>query len=99
LQERIAGTYLLSSLFLVDNLHTTAESAGSKDPAHYLPTVEQMIENDYPVPSYLADVFEKPDGWIETPQAVTNVDSGAQTVYAIDREMVRILYRIPNPRY
>jgi RNA exonuclease 1 len=65
---------------VVDNPHSTAQSAGNKGPAHYLLTVERMIENDYPVPSYLADVFEKPDGWIETPQAGTNVDSGAQTL-------------------
>ena len=29
-------------------------------------TLEQMIENGYPIPSYLADVFEKPSGWVET---------------------------------
>lgn len=51
-----------------------------------------MIENDYPVPSYLADVFEKPDGWIETPQAAADAESGAQPVYAVDCEMARGLY-------
>jgi len=48
-----------------------------------------MIENDYPVPSYLADVFEKPDGWKETPQAPTDTKSEPQPVLAIDCEMAR----------
>ncbi|KAI0286382.1 hypothetical protein BC826DRAFT_1049111, partial [Russula brevipes] len=64
-----------------------AERTGQRDPSRYLLTVEQMIENDYPVPSYLADVFTKPDGWIETPQPATDTDSGAQSAYAIDCEM------------
>jgi hypothetical protein len=36
----------------------------------YLLAVEQMAEDDYPVLSYLADVFqlETPGGWIEMPQ-------------------------------
>ena len=52
-----------------------------------------MVENDYPVPSYLADVFSKPDGWIETPEADpdANVKPWDQSVYAIDCEMVRVL--------
>jgi len=49
--------------------------------------VEQMVENDYPVPSYLADVFEKPDRWKETPQAPTDTKSEAQPVLAIDCKM------------
>ena len=50
-----------------------------------------MVENDYPVPSYLADVFSKPDGWLETPEADpdANAKPGDQSVYAIDCEMVR----------
>ena len=47
-----------------------------------------MVENDYPVPSYLADVFQKPEGWIETPQAEADAE-GSHAVYAIDCEMVR----------
>ena len=33
-----------------------------------------MIENDYPVPSYLAYVFPspKPEEWIETPQVAAD---------------------------
>ncbi len=36
-----------------------------------------MIENDYRVPSYLADVFSKPDRWVETPE--TNPDADAKS--------------------
>ncbi|KAH9958157.1 hypothetical protein BC827DRAFT_1362457 [Russula dissimulans] len=64
-----------------------AERTAKKDPSTYLLSTEQMIENDYPVPSYLADVFEKPDGWMETPQADTDTSPEFQSVYAIDCEM------------
>ncbi|KAI0293180.1 hypothetical protein B0F90DRAFT_1670908 [Multifurca ochricompacta] len=64
-----------------------AERTGNKDPSQYLLTVEQMIENDYPIPSYLADVFEKPDSWIETPQVAPNAGSSPPPLYAIDCEM------------
>ena len=48
-----------------------------------------MVENDYPVPSYLADVFKMSDGWIETPEAPTDTKSENHSVYAIDCEMAR----------
>ena len=52
-----------------------------------------MVENDYPVPSYLSDVFFlKPDGWIETPEADADSKPGYQSVYAIDCEMARALH-------
>jgi hypothetical protein len=69
-----------------------AESTKNTNPEQYLLSVEQIVENDYPVPSYLADVFQKPEWWIETSQVAA--DEGFHTVYAIDCEMVRIL----NPR-
>ena len=53
-----------------------------------------MVENDYPVPSYLSDVFSKPDGWIETPEADADSKPGYQSVYAIDCEMARALHCI-----
>jgi hypothetical protein len=37
-----------------------------KYPTRYLLTVEEMVENDYPISSYLSDMFTKADGWIET---------------------------------
>ncbi|KAI1782813.1 ribonuclease H-like protein [Ganoderma leucocontextum] len=43
-----------------------SERAQEKSPMRYLLTLEQMVENGYPVPSYLAEVFEKPPGWVET---------------------------------
>ena len=59
------------------------------DPTQYLLTLEQMIENDYPIPSYMADVFEKSTGWMETPQLAENESKWNQKIYAIDCEMVR----------
>jgi len=47
-----------------------------------------MIENDYPIPSYMADVFEKPPGWLETPKPSDNESKWKQKIYAIDCEMV-----------
>ena len=50
-----------------------------------------MIENEYPIPSYMADVFTKPRGWVEIPQVAETSLDGTHTakVYAIDCEMVR----------
>ncbi len=50
-----------------------------KDPTQYLVTVEQMIENDYTVPFYLADVFSKLDGWVETPETDADADVDAKS--------------------
>ena len=57
-------------------------------------SLEQMIENDYPIPSYMADVFEKPPGWVETPEPahVSILSNPSErekaNIYAIDCEMV-----------
>ena len=74
--------------------NSIAERSAKKDPTQYLLTVEQMIENDYPVPSYLADVFSMRDGWVETPEPDADAKPGALLVYAIDCEMVRALHRV-----
>jgi RNA exonuclease 1 len=66
-----------------------AAEINKSDPMQYLLTLEQMIENDYPIPSYMADVFEKPPGWVETPEPATNESKANQKIYAIDCEMVR----------
>ncbi len=58
----------------------------------YILTTEQMLENDYPLPSYVADVFEKPIGWVETPQHLdepTSSNSEAR-ILSMDCEMVRV---------
>lgn len=52
-----------------------------------------MIENDYPIPSYMADTFQKPPGWVETPEYKPEplddgVDRPKQRIYALDCEMV-----------
>lgn len=51
-----------------------------------------MIENDYPIPSYMADVFEMPEGWVETPQPAVDERKADQKIYAIDCEMVSALF-------
>jgi RNA exonuclease 1 len=55
-------------------------------------SLEQMVENDYPIPSYMADLFQKPPGWVETPESPKEslLSSSHQKakVYAIDCEMV-----------
>ena len=69
-----------------------AERALEKDPARYCLPIDQMIENDYPIPSYMADVFEKPAGWVETPEApkesLLSTTKQKLKIYAIDCEMV-----------
>lgn len=66
-----------------------AECVIKNDPTRYLLTLEQMIENDYPIPSYMADVFEKPPEWLETPEPkATEYTLNRPKVYAIDCEMV-----------
>ncbi len=56
----------------------------------YLLTLDQMIENDYPIPSYMAEIFQKPFGWVETPKPAENESKWNQKVYAIDCEMVSV---------
>lgn len=59
----------------------------------YLLTLEQMIENGYPIPSYLAETFEKPSGWVETKVNVVDdtllspSTSSAPRIFAMDCEM------------
>jgi RNA exonuclease 1 len=72
-----------------------AERVVDKDPSRYLLSLQQMIENEYPIPSYLADLFQKPEGWIETPKPpqetilFDTTKKAEPKVYAIDCEMVR----------
>lgn len=44
-----------------------------------------MIEHEYPVPSYMADIFQAPEDWIEIPLIE---DGGFPDIYGIDCEMV-----------
>jgi len=51
----------------------------------YILTPEQMIENEYPTPAWVSDVFDIPEGWLQVPAP----DDGAQDrVLALDCEMV-----------
>ena len=80
---------LLISTFLLAQIIIPAENVNKDDPTRYLLTLEQMIENDYPIPSYMADVFEKPPGWVEIPEPdATECKWSRPKVYAIDCEMV-----------
>ncbi|KAI0669119.1 hypothetical protein C8Q78DRAFT_1146802 [Trametes maxima] len=71
----------------------TSERAQEKSPIRYLLTAEQMIENGYPMPSYLAETFEKPEGWVETKVAAVDDSSLSPSsgdvppIYAMDCEM------------
>ncbi|KAE9400271.1 hypothetical protein BT96DRAFT_1018956 [Gymnopus androsaceus JB14] len=66
---------------------------GSSDPSDYVLSVEQMIENDYPIPSYLADIDnERPPDWVETPAEPKSIEQEGKPkprrkVYGIDCEM------------
>ena len=42
--------------------YTAAERTQYKSLVQYLLSVEQMVEKDYPVPAYHADVFQKSEG-------------------------------------
>ncbi|OCH88140.1 hypothetical protein OBBRIDRAFT_735036 [Obba rivulosa] len=67
-----------------------SERAQEKTPMQYVLTTEQMIENEYPMPSYLAETFEKPPGWAETvvPEPVLPPSGGGEArILAIDCEM------------
>lgn len=96
LTERLACTVLSPSLFSVCLIFLPScvvhvvERAQRKVPERYLLTKEQMIENEYPLPSYIAETFEKSDGWFETPQPSDDaITSGKQPrIFAVDCEMV-----------
>ncbi|KAJ4490944.1 ribonuclease H [Lentinula aciculospora] len=46
-----------------------SSESGLPNPSEYILTIEQMIDNDYPIPSYMADVDnERSPDWVETPQ-------------------------------
>ena len=72
-----------------------AERAFDKDPSLYLLSLKQMIENDYPIWSNMGDVCDKPDGWVEILQLVSQYilflphERQHEGVFTIDCEMVR----------
>lgn len=48
--------------------------------------VEHVVDNDHPIPSHSADAFSKPNGWIETREAMQS--RGFLSIYMVDFEMV-----------
>ena len=66
--------FLLFSIFrLILITHTSTRifvlaETNKMDMTQYVLMLEQMIENDYLILSYMADVFKKPAGWVETLQ-------------------------------
>jgi RNA exonuclease 1 len=55
-----------------------------------------MVENEYPVPSYMADVFQKPDDWVEIPEESEEAKNAEtpRKIYALDCEMVSNSFHI-----
>lgn len=53
-----------------------------------------MIENEYPIPSYMADIFQAPKDWIEIPLIE---DEGFPEIYGIDCEMVGFYTESSHP--
>lgn len=64
-----------------------SEREQEKTPIRYLLTHDQMSENEYPIPSYMSDVFTKPEGWVETPEPSQSTVASDTPIYAIDCEM------------
>ncbi|KAI6037556.1 hypothetical protein EDC04DRAFT_3141981 [Pisolithus marmoratus] len=90
-EARLACTSSFSRPRSISRPWPAAERAVGKDPSQYVLTLQEMIENDYPVPSYMADVFEKPSGWVETPRpehdSILSIPAKRPRVYAVDCEM------------
>jgi len=63
---------------------------GETDPTKFLLSAEEMCNNEYPLPSYVSDVSQLGDGWVETPQADPTDDNSDTrlSVLALDCEMV-----------
>jgi len=62
----------------------------------YLLTVEQFLENEYPVPSWISEVSQLSDDWLQVPECKTN---SPDRILALDCEMVRLTYKISLETY
>ncbi|KAF8259558.1 hypothetical protein EI94DRAFT_1707012 [Lactarius quietus] len=67
---------MLAVLNIFDSLLSRTDTQNKK-PAQYFKTLEQVVESDYPVPSYL---FQRSEGWLETPQGH---DDGRQGTHSV----------------
>ena len=54
-----------------------------KNLVNHLLAIEQIVENDFFVPSYLGDVLQKPELWIQIAQVAADAE-GPHTVYTMD---------------
>ncbi|KAH9012824.1 hypothetical protein EDB83DRAFT_2321841 [Lactarius deliciosus] len=59
------ATHAPGDAICMQSLIDTFFQAYNKNPAWYLLTIQQVVENDYPIPSCLADVFQQPEGRVE----------------------------------
>ncbi|KAN0111523.1 hypothetical protein V8E52_008407 [Russula decolorans] len=73
----------------VEAIHTTIMNHLNAVEPGCVSTTAGRYHRAKPESNYLADVFSKPDGWIETPEADPDADAkpGTQLVYMIDCEM------------
>ncbi|KIJ42385.1 hypothetical protein M422DRAFT_31336 [Sphaerobolus stellatus SS14] len=60
---------------------------GEKDPRKFLLGVEDMANNEYPVPTYMGDLSQLPERWVESPYVDGTEDDSQPKVYSLDCEM------------
>ena len=63
----------------------------NKNLVNHLLAIEQIVENDFFVPSYLGDVLQKPKLWIQITQVAADAE-GPHTVYTIDCKTIRMRF-------
>jgi RNA exonuclease 1 len=73
---------------MLARLNEERKHEGTKDPAKYLLSAPEMCDNDYPLPSYIGEVSQLEDGWVESPLVDTTDDGALPKVLAMDCEMV-----------
>lgn len=80
---------------ILARIHEERKHEGDKDLTKYLLSAEEMCNNEYPIPTYISDVSQLGDDWVEAPQ-MDGTDDGSEPrseprsrVLALDCEMVR----------
>jgi hypothetical protein len=67
----------------------TDEHQTSWSVSDFLLTQEQLIENEYPLPSWLSEASQLEDDWLQIPEFREHDDPGSEPrVLALDCEMV-----------
>lgn len=82
---------------------TAAKNKDAAEPLNHIITPLQMLENDYPLPSYLKGLESGPststdEQWDESPRPSDDEGSGKPDVIAIDCEMVSVNFRVLSSR-